>query len=214
MDAWKEEKRIWKKGFKNVACLDEAGRGPLAGPVVACAVCVKRRSNFSKILKKIKDSKQLSSRQRNFLYKEITNHPQIVWATSKSSEEVIDRINILEATKEAMKKAVSNLEKKLKKKVDFLILDGNFKINSKLPQKSIIKGDQKVFSIMAASIIAKVKRDRLMKRMHSKYPNYDFAGHKGYPTKNHRSLLVKNGPCKIHRKSFRPVSEVIKKPLD
>jgi ribonuclease HII len=215
MNIWEEEKRIWKKGFKTVACLDEAGRGPLAGPVVTCAViCIKKGKTDSSLLdisKRIKDSKQLSSKQREYLYREIIKHPQIEWATSKVSEEVIDKINILEATKKAMKGAINNLERKLgKRKIDFLIIDGNFKIKSNLPQKSIIKADQKVFSVMAASIIAKVKRDWLMRRLHAKYPRYRFDVHKGYPTKTHRSSLKKYGPCKIHRKTFRPVKESIK----
>jgi ribonuclease HII len=212
MNIWKEEEKIWGRGLRNVVCLDEAGRGPLAGPVVACAVCVekKKKNDFINISRRIKDSKKLSSKQRESLYKEITNHPQISWATSKSSEKIIDKINILEATKEAMRKAIRNLEKKTGEKAEFLIIDGNFKIKSKLEQRPIVKGDQKVFSVMAASIIAKVKRDKLMERFHLKYPRYDFVSHKGYPTKNHIFLLKKYGPCKIHRKTFRPVKELIK----
>ena len=212
----KEEKKLWKKGCKRIAGLDEAGRGPLAGPVVACALLVNsRRLNLLRrfslgqprfSLGQIKDSKQLSAKKREELYKILTKHPNIRWGIGRISEKVIDRINILEATKLAMLKAVQ----KLNKKPDFLILDGNFKINSKIHQKSIIKADEKVFSVAAASIIAKVTRDRIMERYRKKYPQYGFDRHKGYPTKLHRRMLKKYGPCKIHRKSFTPVKGMLK----
>ena len=157
---FKEEKKLWKKGYKRIAGLDEAGRGPLAGPVVAAAVTFFRIQNTKYKIPKIKDSKKLTSIQREKFYKILTNHPQIKWGIGRVSEKVIDRINILEATKLAMEKAVKNLEKKIKK-ADFLILDGNFKINSStlrhtqggersrtIPQKSIIKADDKVFSLV------------------------------------------------------------------
>jgi len=217
MDILKEEKKLWRKGFRIIACIDEAGRGPLAASVTACAVAIvkgqKYRFKIPKSLKKIKDSKKLSSKKREEFYKLLTNYPRIEWATSRVSEKVIDKINILEATKIATKRAVKNLEKKLKnRKIDFLIIDGNFGIDSDVPQKSIIKADEKVFSVMVASIIAKVTRDRMMLRYHKKYPCYKFDSHKGYPTKAHCRLLKKNGPCKIHRKTFRPVKYLRKKP--
>ena len=216
MGILREEKKLWRKGLRVVACLDEVGRGPLAGPVVACAVVSLKKkkmdSQFRQILKDIKDSKKLTFKKREELYKLLTNHPQIEWATSRASEKVIDRINILEATKRAMEKAVRNLARKLKrKKVKFLIIDGNFEINLNIPQKSIIKADEKVFSVMAASIIAKVSRDRMMFRYHKKYPCYKFASHKGYPTKLHRQLLEEHGFCKIHRRTFGPVKYLVKK---
>jgi len=197
-----EERKLWKRRYKRVACMDEAGRGPLAGPVVACAVCVKPGLvRLSPGLGRIKDSKKLSSKKREKFYEILTKHPDIEWEIGRASEKVIDKINILEATKLAMKKASG----KLKRKPDFLILDGNFKINSTVSQKSIIKADEKVFSCMAASIIAKVTRDRMMKRYHLKYPCYGFDKHNGYPTKKHRRVIKKNGICKIHRKTFRPI---------
>ncbi len=195
---FQEEKKLWRKGFKRVACLDEAGRGPLAGPVTAAAVILKRLWKLD--FNNIKDSKKLSAKKREEFYKILTKHPAIKWGIGVVSERIIDRINILEATKLAMAKAVKKL------KVDFLLLDGNFKINSKIPQKSIIKGDEKVFSIAAASILAKVTRDRIMVRYHKKYPQYRFDMHKGYPTKYHCKMIRKYGPCKIHRKTFYPVS--------
>lgn len=173
----------------------------LAGPVVAAAVIIKstrvKLANFHEI----KDSKKLTPKKREELYELITKNPAIEWGMGRISEKVIDKINILEATKLAMKRAV----KKLKRKPSFLILDGNFKIDSPIPQKSIIKADEKVFSCMAASIIAKVKRDKMMVRYHKKYPQYGFNKHKGYPTKLHLKMLRRYGPCQIHRKSFKPV---------
>jgi len=200
---FQEEKKLWKRGFKKVACLDEAGRGPLAGPVVAAAVMVRKFPIADFQFSKIKDSKKLSAKQREIFYKILTKHPNIRWRIAKVSEKVIDKINILEATKLAMKKAIKNL----KTRPDFLILDGNFKINLNIPQKSIIKADEKVFSCAAASILAKVTRDRIMQKYHKKYPKYGFDKHKGYPTKHHFRMLKKYGPCKIHRKSFRPVRD-------
>jgi len=193
-----EEKKLWKKGYKFVVGLDEAGRGPLAGPVVAGAVMVKPYKIFDS---SVRDSKLLSPKKREEVYNFFKNHPDIKWGIGIVSEKIIDRINILEATKLAMKKSIKNL------KSDYLILDGSFKINSQIPQKSIIKADQKVFSCALASIFAKVTRDRLMKKYHKKYSHYGFDKHKGYPTKAHFANLRKFGSCKIHRKSFHPVSE-------
>lgn len=201
---FREEKKLWKKGYKGIAGLDEAGRGALAGPVVAAAVMIRPireiRGRFVKI-REIKDSKKLTPKKREKLYRILINHPQIEWGIGRVSEKVIDKINILEATKLAMKGAVL----KLKKKPDFLILDGISKIDLKIPQKLIKGADEKVFSCAMASIIAKVTRDKIMKRYHKKYPQYGFDKHKGYPTKYHFKMLKKFGPCKIHRKSFEPV---------
>ena len=214
-----EEKKLWGKGFKRVVGLDEAGRGSLAGPVVTAAVLIKKFpiSEFLRVETKgkkryisspssfkflnIKDSKKLSPKKREEFYKILTKHPNIEWGVGRVSEKVIDKINILEATKLAMIKAI----KKLKRKPDFLILDGNFTIDLGIPQKPIIKADEKVFSCSAASIIAKVTRDRIMVRYHKKYPQYRFNMHKGYPTKYHCKMIRKYGPCKIHRKTFYPV---------
>ena len=196
----KEEKKLRNKGYKVVAGLDEAGRGPLAGPVVAAAVILGYGKNN---IKGVKDSKQLTPEQRESLYKVLINNKDIKWGIGIVSEKVIDKINILQATKTAMEKAIKKMQP------DFLLLDGNFKIKSEIPQKSVIKGDQKVMSIAMASIIAKVTRDRLMQKYHKKYPLYGFDRHKGYPTKAHFANLKKFGPCKIHRKTFYPVNRVI-----
>jgi len=217
---FEEEKKLWKKGFKYVVGLDEAGRGPLAGPVVAAAVCCNfqfsiynleplrcnsaelSQSIFNNpILNKINDSKKMTPKAREEIYEAITKHNHIRWGIGIVSEKIIDKINILEATKLAMQKALKKL------KPDYLLLDGNFAINSIVRQKSIIKGDQIVFSISVASIIAKVTRDRLMEKYHKKYPKYGFDKHKGYGTELHIKMLKKYGPCKIHRKTFYPVSD-------
>jgi ribonuclease HII len=208
---------LWKKGFRFVAGLDEAGRGPLAGPVVAAAVVMKKSLRKIDILREVKDSKKLSPKKREKLYKILKNCPFIGWGIGRVSEKVIDKINILEATKLAMVKAV----KKLKRRPDFLILDGNFTLPSvalaragispNTPQKSIVKADDKVFSCAAASILAKVYRDKIMRKYHEKYPQYGFDKHKGYPTKYHLKMLKKYGSSKIHRKSFGPVAKVQKR---
>jgi ribonuclease HII len=195
----KQEKKLWRAGYKTVVGIDEAGRGPLAGPVVAGAVYIKEIKVLDKILRMVKDSKKLSQRQREEIYEIAKNHPQVKWGIGVVSEKVIDKINILEATKLAMKKAIRNL------KPNFLLIDGNFKLDLDIAQKSIIRGDEKVLSCSLASIFAKVERDRLMEKMHKKYPQYGFDKHKGYGTRFHMEMLKKNGPCKIHRETFAPV---------
>jgi len=201
-----EEKKLWKKGLKRVAGIDEAGRGPLAGPVTAAAVFLIPNSKF--LIHKLKDSKKLSPKKREEFYKILTKHPAIKWGIGRVSEKVIDKINIKNAAELAMEKALENLEKKMGKKANFLIIDGNQLKNHQLKTKNyklIVKADEKVFSCAAASILAKVYRDRIMGKYHQKYPRYGFNEHKGYPTKLHFKRLKKYGPCKIHRKSFKPV---------
>lgn len=213
---FKEEKKLWNQGFKFVVGLDEAGRGPLAGPVVAGAVCF---VNFPqaeiKKLSKINDSKKLSEKQRESFFEILTTHKNIKWGVGIVDEKIIDKINILEASKLAMTTAFKKLNP------DFLLIDGNFKLDFKRAafaksygapkQKSIIKGDAKVFSIACASIIAKVTRDRIMQKYHKKFPQYGFDKHKGYGTFLHIENIKNFGPCKIHRKTFYPVSEINKK---
>ena len=203
-----QEKKLIKKGYRVIAGVDEVGRGSLAGPVMAAAIVI-RNPEFKVLKRLVKDSKQLSARKREEVYEILKNFLQVKWGIGKVSEKVIDRINILEATKLAMKRAVINLERKLQKttfcNLNFLILDGNIKVDLDIPQKSIKKADSKVFSVAASSIIAKVTRDRLMIRLHKKYPQYCFSQHKGYGTKLHFKMLKIHGPCKIHRYSFSPV---------
>lgn len=199
----KYEKKLWKKGLKVVVGLDEAGRGSLAGPVVAGAISIEENCELQ--INDLKDSKKLSLKKREEIFKLIKKNKKIRWGIGQISEKVIDKINILEATKLAMKKAIKNLEKKFKKRADFLILDGNFKLNLKIPQKSIVKADEKIFSCSLASVLAKVTRDKIMEKYHKKYPKYRFDLHKGYLTKLHFKLLKKFGPSKIHRKTFGPI---------
>ena len=194
-----EEEKIQKKGYVNIVGIDEAGRGPLAGPVVAGAVL------FSKKFKKdslIRDSKLLSEKQRREAYKRVDNN--LKWGVGIVSEKIIDKVNILEATKLAMIKAVRDLEKKYNIKVDYLILDGRMKLDLDIDQKSIVSADRKVFAVSAASIIAKFTRDEIMIKYDNKYKEYNFKKHKGYGTKEHMAMINKYGGCKIHRKTFKP----------
>ena len=204
---FKEEQNFWKKGINFVVGIDEAGRGPLAGPVVAGAVVLlnKKLQNLSL---GVKDSKKLTSKQREEIYNYFKKNITVQWGIGIVSEKVIDKINILEATKLAMIKSVKNLEKKLGKSKEklVLIIDGNMKLNSEFEQKSIIKADQKVFSCALASIFAKVTRDKIMQKYHKKYPKYGFDKHKGYGTAYHFEMIKKHGACDIHRKSFYPIS--------
>lgn len=194
---------------KIIVGIDEAGRGPLAGPVIAAAITVLGNSKHVSDLK-LRDSKQLTPRARDVFYAILTAHPDIEWGVGKVSEKVIDKINILQATKLAMKKAVLSLERKMyevgpRTSIELLIIDGNMLLDLPIPQKTIVRADATVFSCMAASIIAKVTRDRLMRKLHKKYPQYGFDRHKGYGTKLHFAMLEKYGPCPLHRLSFAPM---------
>jgi ribonuclease HII len=185
------------KESKHIIGIDEAGRGPLAGPVVAAAV-----SDSPKKIRGIKDSKLLSEKERERLYVEIINNYK--WGIGIVSPKRIDKVNILEATKEAMVKAVHNLEKKYKLKIDHLIIDGNMKIDIDISQKSVIGADRKIYCVSTASIVAKITRDHLMIKYDKLYPEYNFKKHKGYGTREHLKLIKKYGSCEIHRKSFKP----------
>lgn len=204
-----EEKRLWKKGYKWVAGIDEAGRGPLAGPVFAAAVLVLEK-DFKKAKKidSVRDSKKLKEAKREEVFSDLIKSKEIKWGIGMVSEKVIDRINILQATKLAMVKAVKDLEKKNGVKVDFIILDGKMRIDIDIEQKSIVKADDKVFSVSAASIIAKVSRDNLMENYDKKYPKYNFKKHKGYGTGEHLKMIKKYGICEIHRKTFAPIKGI------
>ncbi|MCD6429372.1 ribonuclease HII [bacterium] len=203
------EDKLRKQGFKYIIGIDESGRGPLAGPVIAVAVL--KIKNYKLKIKNlgIEDSKKLSPRQRKEIYKVLKKYPQIVWGRGLVTAKVIDKINILEATKLAMRRAVQNLEKKLHKKLPraktVLIIDGNQKIGTGFFEIPVVKADETIFLCMCASIVAKVERDRLMEKYHKLFPVYGFDKHKGYPTKLHKKKLKKYGPCLIHRKSFRPL---------
>lgn len=182
-----------KQDGQVLAGIDEAGRGPLAGPVV-CACVV-----FSDevVIPYVNDSKKLSEKRRNLLFDEI-NEKALSVSVGICDQSIIDDINILNATKKAMREAINSLSLT----PDILFVDAVNIDGIDIPQKAIIKGDAKSFSIAAASIIAKVTRDRMMIEFDSKYPGYSFSSHKGYGTKAHYEALRKLGPCEIHRKTF------------
>jgi len=186
------EKSAWRKGFSLVAGVDEAGRGPLAGPVVAGAVILKT----TKFEERIDDSKKLTPKQRERAFAELTR--KSIFAIGLVDNYTIDKINIANATKLAMKRALFNLIVK----PDFVLIDGTMNIGLNAPCEYIKSGDAKSLSIAAASIIAKVTRDNMMVVYHKKYPAYDFLAHKGYGTHKHIYIIHKKGPCAIHRKSF------------
>ena len=199
---WEEfEKLAVKAGFFYPVGIDEAGRGPLAGPVIAAAVYIPESLN----IEGIRDSKELSPKKRRALYEILISSKEIDFGIGVSSPQEIDRINILQATFAAMKEAVE----KLKNKPDYLLIDGNQGPLIPIQKKCIVQGDKKVRSISAASIIAKEYRDDLMAELHLLYPQYNFAKHKGYPTKEHMTALKKYGPCPVHRRSFAPVKEIL-----
>ncbi len=178
--------------------LDEVGRGPLAGPVVAVAVKIKKeRSFFWKL--GIKDSKKLTAKKREYFYKIFMKHPFLEWGMGVVSEKRIDKINILQATKRAMEKALQKIDCKN----SLFLIDGNFKINFCGEQISLPKADEKILECSIASIIAKVKRDKMMENLHKKYPLYGFSFHKGYGTEKHRKAIKKYGVSPVHRKSFK-----------
>lgn len=195
-DFWAFEKRAGNEGFKRIAGIDEAGRGPLAGPVVSAAVILPAFFPVSGIA----DSKKLTPGKRDDLYEKIYEHAVSIGIGIVDSIE-IDRINILNASLLSMCFSVENLDPQ----PDFLLIDGPFGIQSNLPQKPVIHGDETSISMAAASIVAKVTRDRLMEMYDQDYPRYGFQKHKGYPTKAHKEALRKFGCCPIHRKSFKGV---------
>lgn len=196
-----EEKKIFNQGYKTIGALDEAGRGPLAGPVVVACVIIKANFTINDELKEVNDSKKLTAKKRELLFDLIKKH-FIEVGVGICDHRTIDRINILQATFLAMKKAVSSL----KNKPQFLMIDGLIQVpNCSTPQQVFVKGDERIFAIAAASIIAKATRDRLMLDFDKLYPNYGFIRHKGYGTKGHLEKLKQYGPCPIHRLSFNRV---------
>ncbi len=190
-----------REGYALIAGIDEAGRGPLAGPVSAAAVILP--SDFTHNL--LNDSKKLSEKKRELLYDELTNHPDILWAHSYAETDEIEEINILKATHAAMARSAQGLASI----PDYCLIDGLAVPNFPLASEGIVKGDGKSLSIAAASIIAKVSRDRLMIEFAEQYPEYGFERHKGYGTKLHLEALAKHGPCPIHRMSFAPVAQLL-----
>ena len=182
--------------------IDEAGRGPLAGPVVVAGI--KSGSFRPKFLRDIKDSKKLSAKRREEWFRILTDHPEIEWAVAMVSPKVIDRINIARAANLGARRVCDKLSfggKKLG--LAQVVLDGGLYLPLQIRHKTIIKGDEKVPVIAAASIIAKVTRDRIMRRLHKKYPQYGFDAHKGYATELHRGRVRLHGRSAVHRKTFQ-----------
>lgn len=198
------EQEARRCGYRRIAGVDEAGRGPLAGPVVSAAVILPVRCR----LPGADDSKQLSASERERLYVEIMDRAVCVGVGSSTAEE-IDRINILEATKLAMRRALAELSPA----PDYLLIDAVSLTGVGMPVRPIIKGDALSLSIAAASIVAKVTRDRLMAQFHADYPQYNFLAHKGYGTEDHLARLAEHGPSPIHRRTFAPVLAAVKAPL-
>lgn len=192
------EREIWKEGNKYIAGVDEAGRGPIAGPVVAAAVIMKNSMPHN-LPVRIDDSKKLSERQRVIAYKWIIKKA-LAFSVGIVSPREIDRINIKEASMLAMRKAIDTLPIQ----PEHLLVDGYPMPDPPYPQTAIIKGDSKSVSIAAASIIAKVVRDQVMQEYAEEYPHYDFASNKGYGTQKHIDAIIKNGLSPIHRRTFRP----------
>lgn len=193
-DLWTEENRIFAQRGEILICgADEAGAGPLAGPVYAAAVILPK----GLLLPYLNDSKQLTERRRELLFPQIKERA-IAWAVATASPEEIDRLNILNARMLAMDRAIQQLEPK----ADFALIDGNRSNGIHCPNETLVKGDSRSASIAAASILAKVSRDHYMVEMAEQYPMYQFEKHKGYPTKLHYQLLEEYGPSPIHRQSF------------
>ncbi len=197
---WTYENKAVLNGFLRIAGVDEAGRGPLAGPVVAAAVILPAGFKVGEI----NDSKKLSPKKRDRLFDYIQAEAFAIGVGIIHADE-IDAINILQASLKAMRVAVESLPDA----PDFLLVDGNFEIPISLSQEAIVKGDSRSVSIASASIVAKVTRDRLMGEYDTRYPGYGFSGHKGYPTKAHKAAIALHGPTPIHRTTFRGVSEYI-----
>ncbi len=221
---WEAEKKIFAEKGEFIIGVDEAGRGPLAGPVVAGAVVLRnekllnfkgdekmKETEFKNLIAGcylIRDSKTLSEKQRERVYNFIKENFYV--GVGVCDEKTIDRINILEASFLAMKMAITDLKRKLRGKEGIILLDGNCPIsNFSADQTAIPQGDGKIKSIAAASIVAKVTRDRMMRELARKYPQYLFEKHKGYGTKQHLEALRKFGPCPIHRKSFSPIENLL-----
>jgi len=194
------EKKAKDKGYSFIIGVDEAGRGPLAGPVVAAAVKLKK----TKFKNHIDDSKKLTRLERESAFEEIYRKAFV--GVGVISELVIDSVNILNATKLAMEQAISSLfyisRKRVNKNKVMVLIDGNLTLDIPFKSKSIIQGDSKSLSIASASIVAKVIRDKIMSIYEKAYPRYNFAQHKGYGTKAHFKAIKKHGPCSIHRRSF------------
>lgn len=199
-DLWEIERACNARGYRFICGADEAGAGPLAGPVYAGAVILPE----GLILEGLNDSKKVTPKRRDLLFEEI-QAKAVAWAVASVDEKEIDAINILNARMKAMELAIQALDPK----PDYALIDGNRDKGITIAHETVVKGDGRSASIAAASILAKVSRDRYMEEMDKLYPEYEFARHKGYGTKRHFELLMKHGPCPIHRKSFLKKLEAV-----
>jgi ribonuclease HII len=200
---FKYERQFLEQGFSRIAGADEAGRGPLAGPVVASVVCLPSdwiQKGLPRKLQGLNDSKQLTENERERFFSFLTTHESVSWGVATIAVEVIDTINILQASLRAMHEAWLQLAPV----PHHTLVDGPYIFSIRSPQTAVVDGDAKSFSIAAASVIAKVTRDRLMTDLDKHYPEYGFAEHKGYSTPRHLTAIEKHGPCPIHRRSFSP----------
>ena len=204
------ERELFKAGHRSVIGVDEVGMGCLAGPVVVCAVAISP-AFYKKSYRKLawlRDSKLLSHSQRETFSKELLSNPHIKAGLSFCYPETIDKINIYQAARLAMRRSINKLSKSARN--PFVLVDGDKLIHGlELPQRAIVRGDRTVFAIACASIIAKVRRDKMMTRYSKKFPGYGLEQHKGYATKLHKARLAVLGPCEIHRRSFAPVANLV-----
>lgn len=201
------ERELWASGITQVAGVDEAGCGPLAGPVVSAAVVLPREwveSGVPTELRDLNDSKQLSAEQRDTFFSILTSHTGIRFAIATIDVEMIDRINIRQAAWRGMNQALDRLDPR----AEHVLVDGLAIRWLKYPQTALVKGDAKSYSIAAASVLAKVTRDRMMLEFEKLYPGYGFAEHKGYGTPRHLEAIAQLGPCPIHRRTFVPIRPV------
>lgn len=206
-DRFHFERELWLRGVTRVAGVDEAGRGPLAGPVAAAAVILPShwgKSGFDPRLRGLNDSKQLTEAQREEYFAVLVSLPEVRYAIAVVDAAMIDRINILQATHRAMNEALAQLQPP----PGHVLVDGKPVKSMQLPSTAIVKGDARSYSIAAASVLAKVTRDRMMLEFHRQYPAYGFAEHKGYGTPQHLAAIATHGPCPIHRRSFAPLKSV------
>jgi ribonuclease HII len=205
-DRFEFERVLWQKNVARIAGVDEAGRGPLAGPVVAAAAILPSRwaeTGLPAGLAGLNDSKQLTAAQREKYFQFITGCEEIEFAIAQVDAAAIDEINILQATHHAMNDALAQLNPQ----PQHALVDGRPVKTMRVPQTAIVKGDARSYSIAAASVLAKVTRDRLMLGFHAQFPEYGFAEHKGYGTAKHLAAIAQFGACPIHRKSFAPLKQ-------
>jgi len=206
IDRFEFERALWQNNFTRVAGVDEAGRGPLAGPVVAAAAILPSswaESGLPHELEGLNDSKQLTETQREKFFTFLISCGEVQFSIAQTDAAQIDEINILQATHRAMNDALARLNPQ----PQHALVDGRAVKTMRVPQTAIVKGDERSYSIAAASVLAKVTRDRLMLEFDRQFPNYGFAGHKGYGTAKHLEAIKKFGACAIHRKSFAPLKQ-------